>query len=54
MWDSRGDQSHFTRPFGTYHAAYILQFEEMLMAVDPVIESLPYWDMTWNAVDNAM
>lgn len=54
MWDSRGDQSHFTRAFGTYHAAYLLQFEEILLTIDPGIESLPYWDMTWNALDNVM
>mmetsp|Transcript_10710 Transcript_10710/g.24405 ORF Transcript_10710/g.24405 Transcript_10710/m.24405 type:complete len:506 (+) Transcript_10710:98-1615(+) len=42
--DSRGDQSHFGSQFATVHAAICFEFENALLAVDPSIEGLPYWD----------
>merc|ERR1711988_1948927 len=42
---------HFNNAFGSYHAAYVSQFEEIMMAIDPSIEGLPYWDATWDCVD---
>jgi tyrosinase len=44
--DSRGDQGHFSNAFATWHSAFILEFEEALLAVDPSIGAMPYWDGT--------
>jgi len=44
--DSRGDQGHFSNAFATFHAAFVLEFEVTLLAVDPSIVGLPYWDGT--------
>lgn len=44
--DSRGDQGHFSNAFATFHAAFVLEFEVSLLAVDPSIGGLPYWDGT--------
>jgi len=42
--DERGDQAHFGPHFMTWHAAFVLEFERALLAVDERIEALPYWD----------
>eukprot|EP00971_Amphidinium_carterae_P340506 6478877-Amphidinium_carterae.1 len=42
--DRRGDQSHYGAHFATVHAAFCLEFENALLAVDPAIEACPYWD----------
>ena len=41
--DAKGDQGHFGPVFGLYHRAWLLTFENSLLAVDPLIEALPYW-----------
>jgi len=42
--DSRGDQGHFSSAFATFHAAFVLEFEMSLLAVDVSIGAMPYWD----------
>ena len=42
--DTRGDQAHFGAHFITWHLAFVLEFENSLLAVDPTIEGAPYWD----------
>eukprot|EP00961_Rhodomonas_salina_P007341 99198-Rhodomonas_salina.1 len=42
--DSRGDEAHFGAHFMTWHGAFVLEFEVCLKAIDPTIESCPYWD----------
>jgi len=43
--DLRGDQGHLGQHFVLVHKAFVLAFENALMAVDPTIDALPYWDM---------
>ena len=38
LGDSRGDQGHSGDHFSSYHAAYILEFENSVLAIDPSIE----------------
>jgi len=47
------DVGHFGPHFMTFHIAFLLQYERSLMSIDPLIEALPYWDMTYDAVDGA-
>merc|ERR1712136_10213 len=42
--DSRGDQGHFSSAFATFHAAFVLEFEMSLLAIDSSIGAMPYWD----------
>ena len=42
--DARGNGAHYGPHFATWHAALGLEFERALLAVDPAIEALPYWD----------
>ncbi|CAB9523412.1 tyrosinase [Seminavis robusta] len=44
--DSRGDEAHKGAHFITWHAAFVLEFENALLAIDPSIEAMPYWDET--------
>ena len=44
--DTRGDQGHFSAAFITWHSAFLLEFENCLLAIDPQIGALPYWDST--------
>jgi hypothetical protein len=44
--DSRGDQGHFSAAFMTWHSAFLLEFENSLLSIDPSIGALPYWDST--------
>jgi len=44
VMDSRGDQLHFSDAFATGHAAFVLEFEVSLLAIDPSIGALPYWE----------
>eukprot|EP00416_Gambierdiscus_australes_P017874 CAMPEP_0171064830 /NCGR_PEP_ID=MMETSP0766_2-20121228/6512_1 /TAXON_ID=439317 /ORGANISM="Gambierdiscus australes, Strain CAWD 149" /LENGTH=806 /DNA_ID=CAMNT_0011520897 /DNA_START=45 /DNA_END=2465 /DNA_ORIENTATION=- len=44
--DTRGDQAHFGAHFMTWHGAFVLEFENALLAVDSSISALPYWDQT--------
>jgi len=44
--DTRGDQGHFCSGFMTFHSLFVLEFENVLLAVDPSIGALPYWN--WN------
>mmetsp|Transcript_33192 Transcript_33192/g.80043 ORF Transcript_33192/g.80043 Transcript_33192/m.80043 type:complete len:630 (-) Transcript_33192:268-2157(-) len=46
MLDLRGDQAHFGPMFMTWHSAFILEFENALLSVNPEILALPYWDTT--------
>jgi len=42
--DPRGDQAHSGPMFMTWHSAFVLEFENALLSVDPSIVALPYWD----------
>ena len=42
--DPRCDQGHVGPHFMTFHRAYLLRLENALLAVDPSILALPYWD----------
>jgi hypothetical protein len=44
--DSRGDQAHNSDASPTFHAAFVLEFENTLLAIDPSIGALPYWSTT--------
>eukprot|EP01128_Nolandella_sp_AFSM9_P003524 TRINITY_DN1517_c0_g1_i5.p1 TRINITY_DN1517_c0_g1~~TRINITY_DN1517_c0_g1_i5.p1 ORF type:complete len:482 (+),score=106.36 TRINITY_DN1517_c0_g1_i5:353-1798(+) len=44
--DTRGDQAHFGAHFITWHGGFVLEFENCLLAIDPSIGALPYWDQT--------
>jgi len=48
---SECDQGHYGPHFANFHRAYLLKFENSLLAVDPRIEALPYWDMSRDSVD---
>ncbi|CAB9501160.1 tyrosinase [Seminavis robusta] len=43
--DPRGDQGHLGQHFSLFHRLFLLKFENSLLAIDPQIEGLPYWDM---------
>lgn len=45
-----GDQMHFGPMFGPTHRAWLLLFEHSLLAVDPRIDGLPYWDFRRDAL----
>ena len=30
----------------TWHSAFVLEFENAILAVDPSVDALPYWDTT--------
>lgn len=51
--DSRGDQGHYTEAFPNFHAAFILEFENSLLAIDPSISGLPYWETNTGNVFNS-
>eukprot|EP00931_Biecheleriopsis_adriatica_P060248 TRINITY_DN36160_c0_g1_i1.p1 TRINITY_DN36160_c0_g1~~TRINITY_DN36160_c0_g1_i1.p1 ORF type:complete len:841 (-),score=136.83 TRINITY_DN36160_c0_g1_i1:23-2524(-) len=38
------DEAHLGVAFATYHRAFLLRFELSLLAVDPDIGAMPYWD----------
>ena len=42
--DPRGDHGHFGPVFGLFHRAWLLKFENSLLAIDPSIKGMPYWD----------
>ena len=42
--DERGNGAHYGPQFASWHAALGLEFERALLAVDPAVEALPYWD----------
>ena len=44
------DQGHQGPAFATFHRAFGLRFERALMAVDPRVDALPYWDYNVEAV----
>jgi len=48
--DPRCDQGHFGPQFMTFHRALLLKYERSLLAVDPEIEAMPYWNMAFDAV----
>ena len=39
-----GDAAHFSEVFPIFHRAWTLAFENSLMAIDPSILGLPYWN----------
>lgn len=43
--DPRCDQGHYGPIFIIFHRAFLLQFEDSLLSVDPEIGALPYWNM---------
>ena len=47
--DDRGDQAHFGPIFSSFHSAFLRQAENSLLAIDPTIIGLPYWDITVGA-----
>jgi hypothetical protein len=51
--DPRCDQGHLGPAFATFHRALVLQFEESLLAVDPRIPALPYWDYNLDSAHGA-
>eukprot|EP00930_Biecheleria_cincta_P066300 TRINITY_DN5238_c1_g2_i1.p1 TRINITY_DN5238_c1_g2~~TRINITY_DN5238_c1_g2_i1.p1 ORF type:complete len:693 (+),score=94.90 TRINITY_DN5238_c1_g2_i1:43-2121(+) len=53
VMDSRGDQGHFSAAFATFHAAFVLEFELSLLAIDPDIGALPYWDGVSDVLTNS-
>ncbi|CAE7598404.1 unnamed protein product [Symbiodinium natans] len=48
--DPRCDEGHFGPQFMTFHRALLLKYELALLAVDPSIEAMPYWNMAYDAV----
>jgi len=44
--DPRGDQAHLGSHFIVWHGLFLLEFEESLLAIDPSIGAMPYWDLT--------
>ena len=42
--DPRGDQAHFGPVLGLFHRGWLLQLENSLIAINPNIKALPYWD----------
>lgn len=41
---ARGDQAHFGPAFATWHAAFVLEFENSLLSIDSTIGACPYWN----------
>lgn len=41
--DPRCDQAHAGPQHATFHRAFLLAYENALLAVDPGIEAMPYW-----------
>ena len=50
-WSYSGDFGHGIPHFGMWHRAFMLMFENILLSVDPSIESFPYWDYRIDADD---
>ena len=46
-----GDMGHFGPHFNLWHRAYILSFENIIMSIDPSIESVPYWDFRRDIIE---
>lgn len=44
--DPRCDQGHAGPAFMTFHRAVLIEFENALLAIDPDIGAMPYWDVT--------
>jgi tyrosinase len=51
IYDVRGDQAHYGPQFMTWHSAFLLEFENAVLAVNPAISGLPYWNPTSDAAD---
>lgn len=47
--DPRCDQGHFGPIFIVFHRAMLLVFENSLIAIDPAIEAMPYWNVGYDA-----
>lgn len=50
VFDPRCDQGHVGPQFMTFHRLLLLKMELALLAVDPSIEALPYWDISLDSV----
>lgn len=50
--DLRGDQGHFSSAFMTFHSLLVLEFENSLLAINPSVGALPYWD--WNKTSSSV
>ncbi|KAJ8604485.1 hypothetical protein CTAYLR_000977 [Chrysophaeum taylorii] len=42
--DVRTDQGHFSAGFFVFHRSLVLEFENSVLAIDPKVGGLPYWD----------
>lgn len=42
--NKEGGQAHFTPVFPIYHRLWLLEVENSLIAIDPAISGLPYWN----------
>lgn len=49
-FDPRCDQGHFGPVFIIFHRAMLLLFENSLIAIDPEIEAMPYWNVAYDAL----
>lgn len=47
--DPNGDNAHFSEVFSIFHRAWCLAFENSIIAIDPKIRGLPYWDFSLDA-----
>jgi hypothetical protein len=50
VYDTRCDNGHYGPHFMTFHRAFLLKYERALLAVDPSIGALPYWNIANDAV----
>jgi len=51
--DVRCDQGHFSAGFFTFHRSLVLTFENSLLAIDPSIGGVPYWNYELDLQENA-
>jgi hypothetical protein len=49
--NTNGDAGHFAPVFPVWHRAFLLQFENSLLSIDPSIGGCPYWDYRLDETD---
>lgn len=52
VYDPQCDQGHYGPNFANFHRAYLLAFENSLLAIDPSIEAMPYWNVFRDTPDS--